>query len=55
MEVTQLPEVIYQVKITLTLRDLRRMREYVRTGPKYTGSHEFAELIKKITEAVEDA
>jgi hypothetical protein len=55
MEVTRVPEVIYHVRITLTLEDLRKMEEYVRTGPKYTGAHEFAELVQKIRKAVDDA
>jgi hypothetical protein len=55
MEVTRVPEIIYHVKITLTKEDLGKMKEYARSGPKYTGAHEFAELVKKISEAVEKA
>lgn len=55
MEVTRIPEVIYHVSITLTEDNLRKMEEYVRSGPVYTGAHEFHTLVEKIREAVNQA
>jgi hypothetical protein len=52
MEVTQVPDIWYHVKIVLSERDLCKLEDYVRSGPMYTGSHEFHDLVKKIREAV---
>ena len=53
MEVTKVPEIIYHVQITLTEEDLCKMEQYVESGPKYTGAHEFTELVRKLRRAID--
>lgn len=53
MEVTKIPDIIYHVQIILSEEDLRRLEQYVRSGPAYTGHRELADLVRKIREAVQ--